>query len=174
MQPDSFVPVCRVVKTHGLKGEVAVTPVSDLPFVLPVGLRVWLVPPPAAIRQATIESARETAKGVILKLAEVDSIDSARHLVGVELLAHSAEIPDVEVEEEFDPIGFAVTDITRGPLGEVTDVIVTGANDVWVIEGTFGEVLIPVIDDVILDIDEDAETIEVRLLDGLIDDGDDS
>jgi 16S rRNA processing protein RimM len=62
-----------------------------------------------------------------------------------------------------------VFDGERGLIGEITDVIITGANDVWVIEGPFGEVLIPVIDQVIGDIDEEAGTVHITLLPGLID-----
>jgi 16S rRNA processing protein RimM len=52
----------------------------------------------------------------------------------------------------------------------VTDVIVTGANDVWVVEGRFGQVLVPDIDDVVGEIDEEAGTVSVTLLPGLIED----
>jgi 16S rRNA processing protein RimM len=50
------------------------------------------------------------------------------------------------------------------------DVIETGANDVWVVQGTrFGEVLLPVTDEVVLDVDDASGTAHVRLLPGLID-----
>jgi len=45
---------------------------------------------------------------------------------------------------------------------------VTGANDVWVVHGPYGEVLLPVIDDVVVSFDEDAETVMVTLLPGLL------
>jgi 16S rRNA processing protein RimM len=48
------------------------------------------------------------------------------------------------------------------------EVILTGANDVWVVDGPFGEILIPVIDDVVLGTEPEGETIVVRLLDGLM------
>jgi 16S rRNA processing protein RimM len=47
-------------------------------------------------------------------------------------------------------------------------VIVTGANDVWVVEGPFGEILIPVIADVVMGVSENDGVIVVRLLDGLM------
>ena len=52
--------------------------------------------------------------------------------------------------------------------GIIVEVIVTGANDVWVVQGPFGEILIPVIDDVVLGVSEDDGVIVVRLLDGLM------
>ena len=79
---------------------------------------------------------------------------------------HFSDLPDPI--EHFDPVGLELVDEKRGSIGRVTDVIVTGANDVWVVEGPLGEILIPVIDDVIMDIDDDTGTVRVRLLPGLI------
>jgi len=64
-----------------------------------------------------------------------------------------------------------VIDDERGLIGTVDDVIITGANDVWIVDGPFGEVLIPVIEDVVHEIDEDAMTARVTLLPGLIEEG---
>jgi 16S rRNA processing protein RimM len=51
----------------------------------------------------------------------------------------------------------------------VAEVIVTGANDVWVVRGgRWGEVLVPIIDEVVHDIDESSGTASVRLLPGLL------
>jgi 16S rRNA processing protein RimM len=61
-----------------------------------------------------------------------------------------------------------VNDAAHGDLGMIEDLIVTGANDVWVVSGPYGEVLIPVIDDVVLAVDHDAGSISVRLLPGLL------
>lgn len=176
MTPSPFVPLARVVKTHGLKGEVSVAPATDLPFVLPEGLEVWFVPPPAGVRTGRIESVRPGPKGPLVKIIGVDGISAAEHLCGREMLARADDIPvtwTLPEEEEFDPVGMSVVDVTRGAIGEITEVIITGANDVWVVHGHLGEVLLPVIDDVVLDIDEDSGVIEVRLLLGLLpDDGD--
>jgi 16S rRNA processing protein RimM len=72
-------------------------------------------------------------------------------------------------EDEPDPVGLKVVDEARGSLGLIEDVIVTGANDVWVVRGPYGEVLIPVIDDVVISVHESEGLVTVRLLPGLID-----
>ncbi len=61
---------------------------------------------------------------------------------------------------------------SAGTWASCVETIITGANDVWVVDGAFGEVLIPVIDDVVLDIDEQERTIRVALLPGLLEDDD--
>ncbi|MDZ4179027.1 MAG: 16S rRNA processing protein RimM, partial [Coriobacteriia bacterium] len=77
-----FIPLARIIKAHGLKGEVSVKVLTDLPFDIPEGLHVWLTPPPAAIRQATVESVRPGPKGPLVKLSGVETIDVASTLRG--------------------------------------------------------------------------------------------
>jgi 16S rRNA processing protein RimM len=90
-------------------------------------------------------------------------------LAGRWILARESDLPE-PVAGADDLIGMEVVDTVRGAIGTVTDVIVTGANDVLVTDGpAYGQVLVPVIDDVVFEIDRDAGTISVALLDGLID-----
>jgi len=136
MAETTYVTLGRVVKTHGLAGEVSVAPAAEPPFSLLEGVSVWFVPPRVRVRAARIVSVRPGPKGPLVRFAGIEDIDAAREL----------------------------------ELGTVVDVIVTGANDVWVIDGPYGEVLVPVIDDVVRDVDEENGTARTRLLDGLIDD----
>lgn len=172
MDDSGYVAVARVVKPHGLAGEIAVQPLAAGPFRLPDGITVWFVPPPGRVRSGAVESVRQGPKGPLLKIAGFDSIDAARDLAGRTVLALSADVPDIAdaALSEFDPVGLRVRDVTRGDLGEIDDVIVTGANDVWVVHGPLGEVLIPVIDDVVLEIDTQAGIVSVSLLPGLLPD----
>lgn len=168
MERAPFIALGRVVKAHGLKGEVSVTPFTEPPFFLPEGLHVWLVPPPAAVRETEIVSVRPGPKGPLVKLRGVDSIEAAKSLAGVEILAAQADVPEDAFDEEPDAVGALVRDEQHGELGSIVETLVTGANDVWVVHGEYGEILIPVIDDVVLDYDEDTDTFEVRLLPGLM------
>lgn len=165
-------PVARIVKTHGLTGEVVVVPIDGLPFIPSVGVEVRFVPPRAGVGPATVVSSRPTPKGHLLRFSDVDG-DLARSLVGATLLMRGEDIPEDSTtpeDEEDEFIGAQVVDEERGFIGTVAEVIVTGANDVWVLEGgPFGEVLIPVIDQVVLGWeDDDRKTIAVSLLEGLI------
>jgi 16S rRNA processing protein RimM len=174
MAPAPFTALARVVKSHGLKGEVAVEPAADLPFVLPIGLEVWFVPPPSGVRTGRIENVRPGPKGPLVKVSGIDDIGAAQTLVGSDILARTEDMPEEwcePLDDGTDPVGLTITDIGHGLLGEVVDLIVTGANDVWVVDGPFGEVLLPVIDDVVLSIDWEAGTAEVSLLPGLLPEG---
>jgi 16S rRNA processing protein RimM len=169
MDAEAFVEIGRVAKTHGLVGEVSVITTVDLPVSRLCGLEVWFVPPPAGARTSRIVSVRPGPKGPLVTLEGIGDIESAASLRGRSILARAADLP--EVEEEFDPVGLRVADAARGDIGEIVDVIVTGANDVWVVEGPFGEVLVPVIEDVVRDVDEASGVVRVTLLAGLIEEG---
>ncbi|PKQ17358.1 MAG: 16S rRNA processing protein RimM [Actinobacteria bacterium HGW-Actinobacteria-7] len=172
MESELFARVGRVTKTHGLKGEVSVASATEAPLSVLEGCEVWFVPPPVGIRSATVLSTRQGPKGTLLTLRAVEGVDAAMSLVGREVLVRTDALPATWFEEApedelFD--GFSVWDEIHGDLGEIVETIFTGANDVWVLAGPLGEILIPVIDQVVLDIDEEAGSIKVELLDGLID-----
>lgn len=171
MEPAPFVPLGRIVKTHGLAGEVSVVATEGLPLKRLVGVTVWFVPPPGVIRTAVITAVRPGPKGPLVRFDGVESPEAAATLRGATIVARPQDLPEdvEEPEHEPDPVGLRVIDAVRGEIGEVTYVIVTGANDVWVVTGgSFGEVLIPVVDHVVREIDWDACVARVELLDGLI------
>jgi 16S rRNA processing protein RimM len=172
MADELFTPVGRVVKTHGLKGEVSVLFYSDASPDLLSGLELWVVPPVPDVRTTRLLSTRPGPKGRIATLEDLSSIDQARHITGRELLVRTAELPAEweEVAHEEDAVGMTVIDEDHEVLGIIDDIIVTGANDVWVVHGPLGEILIPVIDEVVLDFDSTEETVTVRLLPGLLPD----
>lgn len=157
----------RIVKAHGTTGEVTVAQTGSLALPLPLDEDVWVVPPPrfgAVARR--IESVRPGPKGPLVRIAGVDSAAEAHDLCGRWLLARGDESHVTEGPDAY--VGATVSDVERGELGIVVDVIMTGANDVLVVEGDrYGQVLIPVIDDVMRGFD--AGGITVALLDGLID-----
>ncbi len=91
-------------------------------------------------------------------------------MVGSSICVPSDDLPDEVLIENEDLVGYRVTDVDRGDLGVIDEIIVTGANDVWVVHGPLGEVLLPVIDEVVLELDDASRTISVRLLPGLLED----
>ncbi len=172
MDASPFTAVARVVKTRGLDGAVAVTSLVGPELAAAVeGLPLWPVPPRWVPRPLHVQSVRpgRTEGGSVVTFHEVCDVATASKLVGALLLAQTDLLPESAVHGIEDLLGFAVIDETRGRLGEIADVIVTGANDVWVVNGPFGEVLVPAIPDVVLRLDTDARTALVRLLPGLID-----
>lgn len=171
MAQPAHVLLGKVVSTHGLKGEVGVALAADLPFDVLKGLEVWFVPPPPSIRSARIAAVRRGPKGPLMRFDSVGDITLAATLRGAEILARESDVPASFFEDEGDEddvVGYRVYDDEHGLLGEITEVIYTGANDVWVIEGRLGEVLVPVIDQVVLAVDDKGQRVDIRLLPGLL------
>lgn len=162
--------IARVVKTQGLKGEMVVRYLTGLPLSVPSGAIIWFNPPSLrGIRSARVAYLSDDFPEALLELEGVSSIDDVEDLVGKTILARRE---DLEQEQDWiSMIGREVICSEHGCLGTVTDEFWAGAaNEVWQVEGPFGEVLIPVIDEVVLDMPQDpAEPIRVHLLPGLID-----
>jgi len=173
MAEEPYVAVGRVAKTHGLNGEVSVVSDGGASLALLEGCVVWFVPPPREVRSARVLSTRPGPKGVLMSFDGVTSVDQAVSLRGCELLVAARDLPaGWMAEDDSDYLGFSVVDAVHGVLGRVEETIVTGANDVWVVQGEFGQVLIPVIDDVVLEVDDSKRTIRVELLPGLLEEDD--
>lgn len=167
-----FIALGRVVGAHGVHGELLLDPAPGVDTEALLGVHVWFVPPPSGVRDGTVSSVRRSVKGPLVALDRLGAVSSAKALVGCTVLCATADLPsgalaDIETVEP-DVTGYRVDDERHGVLGEVTDVIHTKANDVWVVSGGFGEVLVPVIENVVLGIDHAKRAISVRLLPGLL------
>lgn len=171
--PAPYRRVGRVTRVHGTTGEVVVALAGDLSVRDLDGLTLWVVPPPGHVRTYRIDDVRKAPKGLLARLSGVDDVASAHELVGRLLLVRESDVPDISAEDQ-GYVGYAVRDAERGDIGRVMERIVTGANDVLVVEeGPFGQVLVPVIPDVVRQVDDDERVLHVSLLEGLIDeDGD--
>lgn len=161
--------VARVGKARGLEGEVTATTAGNLPFSVYEGLHVHVVPPTLqGPRELDVISVSEGAGNTYqLRFEGIDTIDVAEQIAGRFLLA---DVRDLEgLDNPLLEIGRMVVDERHGELGEIREVIETAAHDVWVIDGPYGEVLVPVVDEVIVSYPEAAnEAIRTRVMDGLI------
>lgn len=105
-----------------------------------------------------------------LKLGGVNDMTAAEPLRGAEVFIPRAEAPPLPEGHFFvqDVLGLRVVTTAGRDLGTVVDVLVTGANDVYVVRGEAGEVLIPAIRDVVLSIDPAAGLIRIEPIPGLL------
>ena len=70
---------------------------------------------------------------------------------------------------QFQLIGMKVDDLEKGYLGQLTDILETGANDVYVIRSeVYGEILVPAIKEVICNVDVTQNRMQIKLLPGLL------
>lgn len=169
----SFKNIARVVKPHGKKGEVLVHPLRGLPFLLEPGMRVALTPPRLkGDRFRKVLSVAAFDGDGLVSFEGITSIGDAEGISGCYILAAVDDLDLGPLDIAFDDlIGREVEDARYGDLGHITEILETPANDVWVVSGPYGEVLLPVIEQVMTEIPESGP-IDVQVLDGLISDND--
>jgi 16S rRNA processing protein RimM len=157
------VTVGRIVSAHGVKGAVKVQPLSDFPARFKSGARLWLKGAPVRVRES-----RWQGRNLFLQLEGIDTRNDAEALAGEELLVpEAAPLNEEGVYYQHDILGMQVRDLEGEVLGEVTDIFSTGSNDVYVIRGERGELLLPALDDVVREVDIASKTMTVELMEGL-------
>ena len=160
------VAVGRITRAHGVQGELAVLVISEVPGRFADGETVWLEDG----RTLTVESSRPHKDRLLVRFREVQSREQAESLQRALLVVPESLSPELPEGSWWDHriVGCALETDTGRALGTVRDVIHTGANDVWSAVGEDGtETLVPVLRDVILEVDMDAKRIVVREIPGL-------
>jgi len=162
LDPETAVTVGRVIAPHGLRGDVKVAPLTDFPERFERGSGLWL-----GGSKLLVESCRWAGKLVYLKFTGVDDRNGAENLRGALLQVTKSHDLTEGTFYVHDVIGLEVRDRNGGRLGQVTDVLSTGANDVYVVRGELGELLLPATGDVVLEIDAGARVMTVDVTEGL-------
>ena len=162
--------IARVVRPHGRAGEVIVRPVRGLPFCIEPGLEVALTPPALGRdRFCRVEAVADDPQGGRVRFSGIDTIDAAEAVRDCYVLARRDDVELGALDAPWEELlGRHLVDARFGDLGAIAQVIETPANDVWQVEGAYGEVLVPVIEQVVREILETGD-IPVRIMDGLID-----
>lgn len=158
-----------ITTTHGVRGEVKVFPTTDDPARFKK-LKQVILDNGKEKRNLEIEQVKFFKNLVILKFKGIDNINDIEKYKKAELFVTRENAVKLKKNEYFiaDLIGLAVTSDEGEDLGELRDVLQTGANDVYVI-GKEGEeeILLPAIRDCVLEVDVEAGTMKVHLLPGL-------
>ena len=160
-----FIPIARVVAPWGIHGEVKAESLTDFSDRFACGEILYLQG-----RAVTIKSSRYRGNTVILKLDTIDSRNAAELIRGACLEVPSTELKPLPKGEyyRFQLLGLEVQNTEGKLLGQVSDVIQTGSNDVYEISSDTGKFLIPATDEVIKSIDLDKRRMVIELLKGLI------
>ncbi len=167
----AFARVAHIAKTRNLEGSVVVHGIDGLPFLLSKGMLVHFVPPTLrGPRSACVESVQQIKEDAFeVKFEGVDSIESAEALAGSYCLVSKSDLPSlVQQDAPQTLLGFSVEDEAHGYLGEVVEVLTSSAQGVLVVEGPFGEVMIPVVDEFIAGLDESTRLVRVCIPSGLL------
>ena len=167
---EEFFQVGIYTNTHGIRGEIKVFPTTDDPRRFRKMKHV-ILRTEKGDRDLEIESVRFAKQLILMKFRGIDSINDIERFKGSGLYVPREEAIPLKKGEHYiaDMIGLAVTTDEGEDLGTLTEVIRTGANDVYVAEKDGRELLIPAIRDCILEVDVEGGRMVVHLLEGLRD-----
>jgi 16S rRNA processing protein RimM len=165
---DDLLLVGRVARPHGVRGQVIVNPETDFPEARFVAGQILLVGPAGAPAARAIREVRFHQGRPILTLAGIDTMTDAESLTGADVwLPQSAIAPLPErTYYRHDLIGCEVLDTAGGLIGRITAVEGTLDRSHLVVDG---DVMLPLVDGICIEVDMGARRVVVNPPEGLID-----
>ncbi|HEY84472.1 MAG TPA: 16S rRNA processing protein RimM [Chloroflexi bacterium] len=166
-EPD-FLVIGKIIKPHGIKGEVSVKVLTDFSERFDE-LEYISLGDDNSQAEYTVKATRWHKERVLMTFAEIPDRAAAETLRGLYLKIPIEEAMPLEpgAYYHYQLINLNVVTDTGEHLGRIAEIIETGANDVYVVQGEKGEILLPVIKEVILSIDLEARLVTAHLLEGL-------
>lgn len=167
---EEYLQVGVISNTHGIRGEVKVFPTTDDPARFKKLKNVFLDTGKEYL-ELEIEQVKFFKQFVILKFKGYDTINDVERYKQKSLMVDREHAVKLKKNEYFiaDLLGLSVYTENEQPLGTLTDVLQTGANDVYVVKmEEQKEVLIPAIRECILEVDMETRRMKVHLLEGLL------
>jgi 16S rRNA processing protein RimM len=161
--------VGSVTKPFGIKGDLIVQPLTDVPGRFRARRRVHMGRDDKTTESRVIEQAVADGRGVRLKLKGIDNRTAAEKVRGHILYVEETDAVRLPRGTYFihDIIGLSVSDEQGAVLGTVSDVLRYPANDVYVVRSSEGEILVPAVKEFVRKVDLATRTLVVRLLDGM-------
>jgi 16S rRNA processing protein RimM len=164
---EGWVAVGRITRAHGVRGELAVLTLSEVPERFEPGSRLFAGE--RDHRPLTVSATRPHRHRLLVAFDEIGDREAAQDLAGQYLFVPASETPSLP-EGEFWPhqlVGCHVVTESGRSLGGIREVMRSQANDVWAADGPDGEVLIPALKDVVREVDLAARRVIVREVPGL-------
>jgi len=163
----------KIVGVHGLNGVLKIFSYAESPARYTSGMSLHLKDSHGNGFVLKVAWAKPHSKSILLSLEGIRNRDQAQELVGSELFIEKAALEVLEEGTYYwtELLGLSVYSLAGDYLGEVSSIVQTGSNDVYVVKRMDGtiekEVLIPALVSVVREIDLDQGIMRVDLPDGL-------
>jgi 16S rRNA processing protein RimM len=164
MSEETLIHLGKISGVHGVKGWLKVFSFTR-PMEGILDYPNWLISNAGQLTQSIeIVEGRKQGRGLVVRLAEIDSRTAAEQLIGFDIHVERSELPDIETGECYwiDLIGLSVQTQQGDSLGTIKQIMETGANDVLVVHGD-RERLIPYVQDRVIkqiDLDNGLMTVD--------------
>jgi 16S rRNA processing protein RimM len=167
---NDLITIGEITKPHGLSGEVITRLYISLEKFELESDEISLSSPDHGTRTALIERIRPHKGNYIMQLDISGSVEEAELLRGMEVVVERSCLKPREEDIYFvsDIVGLEVIDEGSRSLGSVVDVWFLPSNDVYVVQGDLGEMLIPAVEDYVIEINIPEGKMTVRMDDAFI------
>jgi len=167
---ETLVEIAKIVGTHGLRGDLKVRPNTGEPqlllnaellyFRLATGVTLTVQPTRQALHKGQ----------VLLRIQGYETLDQVEQFVGATVLLPEALLPELDDDEYYwsQLKGLSVVDRQLGPIGHLQQMFSTAAHDTYIVKGARGEIMIPAVEQFILEINLQEQIVRVDLPDGLV------
>jgi 16S rRNA processing protein RimM len=162
-----FLVVGKLHRPHGIRGEVILEILTDFPERLHRGLTVYIGPQHQPLR---LRSLRQIEEGLLVSFQGYEGREAVGELRNQLVMVRTDDRPPLEEGEYYHHqiLGLRVIDERGQFLGNVVEILETGANDVLVIRPEQGEeLLLPMLESTVLSVDLESGEMHVHLLPGL-------
>lgn len=164
-----FVLIGKFRRPHGIRGEIRMTVLTDFPELIAPGQVIYAG---ERYRAYTVREIRWHGGDMLVSLKELPDRTAVEIFRNVMVYMKSEDMPELPEGEYFvhQLVGMEVITDEGEKLGKLKEILITGANDVYLVESPEGkELLLPAIEDVVLNIDQDKAQILVHIIPGLLD-----
>lgn len=160
-----YLVIGHLGKPHGLNGEMLMYIITDFPERIKAGMTVYIG---KDYSKFEIDSFRNHTKGLIIKFVDIDSIEKLENLRNLDVFISTENLIKLPEGEYYHHqlLGMQVFDENGVDLGKLSEILETGANDVYVIKSADGnEELIPATKENLLHVDLQEKKMVVKTLD---------
>jgi 16S rRNA processing protein RimM len=166
--PERLV-VGRIVKPHGVRGEMLVEVLSDAPDRYAPGARLEAGDPAGLRRPLTVRATRNDRGRSLVMFEEISDRDAAEELRGalLSIAVEEAAPLDEGMYYEWQLEGLTVVDEEGKKLGTFARVLEGGGGDLWAVDTDGGEVLVPAVEEFVRRVDLESGRIVVHVIPGL-------
>ena len=153
--PSEPILVGIVAKAHGIRGEVVVDPTTDTPGRFDPGRVLAAGLPSGAARTLKVATSRPFQARWLVRFEGIETRNDAETLHGAELSIRRDQVAPLPEGRyyRFELVGLAAETPDGLALGRVEELFATGSNDVAIVRGDYGEILIPLLDSVLREVD---------------------
>ena len=165
-----FLLAGKLLKPHGLNGEMWLKIITDFPEFFFSETHIFIG---REFRRMKIQSIKQAGEKLLISFTGLDNVNDVRVLVNQDVFFATGQMPPLPEGEYYlhSLIGLAVVNLAGEEIGKISDVLQTGANDIYVIaieeSGRTKEILLPAIEAVIKEIDIQAGRVTVDAQDWL-------